>query len=332
MKTKMVVMTPIAIALATAMAATSAYAEKNKSWFPETGASATVKDSQLIQGNDVTNEGTDNQATVSDVGQGASGNVGINVIAGTNNQQANAAALASADAKFIFGTAEASTKVTQTLKNNDVSNYSNPSTASLTNSLNGASGNVGANVGAGTYNQQKNDMAAAVSAGAFSTASSAATQSIKGNTTNNYATLNYDKVKVNLTLKSEGKYKGISDQVGDVYLDTWNGETHSSGSNTGHVDVDKDAQGAQKGPNGTGAFLFEEAGTIALGGSVTGNIPVVAGFKTAVVNTANLSGSLNRVSGNVGVNIAAGSGNQQSNSLAIAAGCTSCPSTTTSPE
>ncbi|HCP55081.1 MULTISPECIES: hypothetical protein [Pseudomonas] len=325
MKTKMVVMTPIAIALATAMAATSAYAENKKSWFPETGASATVEDSQLIQNNKVNNEGTENTATVDDVGQSASGNVGVNVVAGTNNQQANAAALASADAQFIFGTAEASTNVTQNLKNNSVKNYSNPSAASLTGSLNGASGNVGANVAAGTYNQQKNDMAAAVSAGAFSTASSSATQSIKGNTTNNYATLDYGKAKVNLTLEGEGSYEGISDQVGNVYLDTWSGQTHTGGNNTGHVDVDSDAQGAQAGPNGEGAFLFDEAGDITLGGSVTGSIPVVAGFKAPVVNTADLSGSLNRVSGNVGVNIAAGSGNQQSNSLAIAAGCTSCP-------
>ncbi|MGU1043544.1 hypothetical protein ACSEO3_26820 [Pseudomonas aeruginosa] len=34
---------------------------------------------------------------------------------------------------------------------------------------------------------------------------------------------------------------------------------------------------------------------------------------------------MQNVSGNVGVNIAAGGGNQQSNSLSIAAGCSSCP-------
>ncbi|MGX5217240.1 hypothetical protein [Pseudomonas sp. S9] len=325
MKTKMVVMTPLALALAVAMAATTVQADQRKSWIPETGASATVDDTQIIKGNGVLNEGTENAAGVDDVGANASGNVGINVVAGTNNQQANAAALASADASFVFGTAEASTTVNQKLTNNGVMNYSNPSTAALTNSLNGASGNVGANVAAGTYNQQKNDMAAAVSAGAFSTASSTATQSISGNTTNNKATLEYGSAKVTLGMAAVGGYKGKSDQIGDVYLDSWEGEGHPGGSNTGHVDLDSDAQGAQDLNDDGGALAFNEEGVIGLLGVVTGNIPVVAGFNAPVVNTAVLSGSLNYVSGNVGVNVAAGAGNQQSNSLSIAAGCTSCP-------
>lgn len=325
MKTKMVVMTPLALALAVAMAATTVQADQKKSWFPETGASATVDDTQIIKNNGVRNEGTENAAGVDDVGAGASGNVGINVVAGTNNQQANAAALASADASFVFGTAEASTTVNQKLTNNGVKNFSNPSTAALTNSLNGASGNVGANIAAGTYNQQKNDMAAAVSAGAFSTASSTATQSISGNTTNNNATLDYGSAKVTLGMAAIGGYKGKSDQIGDVYLDTWEGETHAGGQNTGHIDVDSAAQGAQDLNDDGGALAFNEEGVIGLLGVVSGNIPVVAGFNTPVVNTAVLSGSLNRVSGNVGVNVAAGAGNQQSNSLSIAAGCTSCP-------
>ncbi|ARU90526.1 hypothetical protein [Pseudomonas sp. M30-35] len=325
MKTKMVVMTPLAIALAVAMAATTVQADQKKSWFPETGASATVDDTQIIKGNGVLNEGTENAAGVDDVGAGASGNVGINVVAGTNNQQANAAALASADASFVFGTAESSTTVNQKLTNNGVMNYSNPSTAALTNSLNGASGNVGANVGAGTYNQQKNDMAAAVSAGAFSTASSTATQSITNNTTNNKATLEYGSAKVALKMGAIGGYKGQSDQIGDVYLDSWEGEGHPGGTNTGHVDLDSNAQGATDLNGDGGALAFNEEGVIGLLGVVTGNIPVVAGFNAPVVNTAVLSGSLNYVSGNVGVNVAAGAGNQQSNSLSIAAGCTSCP-------
>jgi hypothetical protein len=51
---------------------------------------------------------------------------------------------------------------------------------------------------------------------------------------------------------------------------------------------------------------------------------VQSGWKDPVTNNATISGSLNNVSGNVGANIAAGVGNQQSNSLSIAAGCKSC--------
>ncbi|MNS85258.1 hypothetical protein D3C72_1191190 [compost metagenome] len=41
------------------------------------------------------------------------------------------------------------------------------------------------------------------------------------------------------------------------------------------------------------------------------------GWANPVTNTATLSGSVNGGSGNLGVNVAAGVGNQQSNSLAI---------------
>lgn len=49
----------------------------------------------------------------------------------------------------------------------------------------------------------------------------------------------------------------------------------------------------------------------------------VSNFGT--LNNASVSGSIKNASGNVGVNVAAGGGNQQSNSLSIAAGCSSCP-------
>ncbi|UVE19520.1 hypothetical protein NVV93_09175 [Pseudomonas sp. LS44] len=332
MKARMV-MTPLAFALATAMAATAVQAEsQNNQQFFQSGAEATVDDSQSIQENKVINEGTVNDASATNIGQAASGNIGINIVAGTNNQQANAAALATADAQFVFGSASASTTVGQTLQGNVVKNYANPSTATLTNALNNASGNVAANVAAGTYNQQKNDLAAAVSAGRFSTATSSATQDISGETTNNKATLEYAAANVSLSLSGVGgTYSGSSDQEGDVYLDTWNGEFHPAGPNTGHVDVDSAAQGATDSNNDGGAFHFNEQGDISLSGNVTGQLPVVAGFQAPVTNTATLTNSLNGVSGNVGVNIAAGSGNQQSNSLAIAAGCTSCPAGGTSP-
>jgi hypothetical protein len=48
------------------------------------------------------------------------------------------------------------------------------------------------------------------------------------------------------------------------------------------------------------------------------------GWANPVTNTANLNGSVNGGSGNLGVNVAAGVGNQQSNSLSIASGCKTC--------
>ena len=327
------VLTPLALAMA-AVLSVSAYAGNEGGWHPpkpnpqsnnKGGATALVVDTQQNYNNKVSNFGTVNNASVSGSIKDASGNVGVNVAAGDNNQQANAAALASADASFVFGTATASTSVLQSGYGNTLNNYSNPNTASLSNSANNVSGNLGVNVAAGNFNQQKNDLAAAVSNGQYSTAGSAASQTSTGNTTVNSANYAYGGTYVSLKLNADGSYKGTSDQIGNVYLDTWEGQTHPGGSNTGHIDVDSQAQGAKDLNHDGGAFAFKEKGDVDLKGTVSGFIPAIVGFKTPVTNNASLSNSLQNVSGNVGVNIAAGGGNQQSNSLSIAAGCSSCP-------
>ncbi|MGS9731518.1 hypothetical protein ACVN9J_28035, partial [Pseudomonas aeruginosa] len=148
------VLTPLALAMA-AVLSVSAYAGNeggHGGWHPpkpphhnpkpdipaskKGGASAVVMDAQLNYNNKVSNFGTVNNASVSGSIKDASGNVGVNVAAGDNNQQANAAALASADASFVFGTATASTSVLQSGYGNTLNNYSNPNTASLSNSAN----------------------------------------------------------------------------------------------------------------------------------------------------------------------------------------------------
>ena len=47
-------------------------------------------------------------------------------------------------------------------------------------------------------------------------------------------------------------------------------------------------------------------------------------FLTPVTNTVSLSDALNGASGNMGVNIAAGTSNQQMNTMSIAVGCDAC--------
>lgn len=322
MKTQRV-LTPLAFGLAVAISG-SAYAVGD-------GASAVIYDTQKNFNNEVLNQGTENTASVNDSLNSASGNVGVNVAAGDNNQQANAAAVATADALFVFGfpvvaSAQASIDVQQKAFNNDLTNYSVPNDASLNNSANDTSGNVGINIAAGNYNQQKNDMAIASSSSAFTAGASVnVEQKSFGNNTDNLAVLDYGKQYVHLKLKADGTYEGVSDQIGDVYLDVWEGPTHPGGANIGHIDVDSAAQGAVDLNGDGGAFAFNEEGTLGLKGSVSGYIPVVVGFTGPVTNNATINGSLNNVSGNVGVNVAAGGGNQQSNSLAIAAGCTACP-------
>jgi hypothetical protein len=293
-------------------------------------SSATIDDTQISRNNNVLNEATDNDAAVTGSLGGASGNVGVNVAAGDNNQQANAAAISTADAFFVFGvpvhaTADATINVTQRSQGNSLSNYSTPNNASLSDSAGGASGNVGINIAAGNYNQQKNDMAVASSEEAVSAdASVTVSQVSKGNETDNYATLEYGGQQVTLSLNGGGTYEGQSDQIGDVYPDIWNGDAHPAGGQIGHMDLDSDTQGGSDLNDDGGALAFNEAGSLDLDGTVSGFLPVVVGFNQAVANNASLSNSLGGVSGNVGVNIAAGGGNQQSNSLAIAAGCNAC--------
>jgi hypothetical protein len=263
-----VLLSPLAFALA-AMLATTVQAEGFGGGYGNpNGANASVDDTQINHSNDVINNETKNTASIDGSLDGAAGNVGVNVAAGDNNQQANAAAIATADAAFVFGglassSASASIGVDQQAYNNTLTNYGNPNNASVLGSANEATGNVAINVAAGNYNQQKNDMSIAASENALvATAASTITQTSSGNETEN--------------------------KLGDVF------------------EVDAAL------PTVASGFGFG-------GGGYNPRTP-----QTPVVNNASLSDSLANASGNVGVNIAAGGGNQQSNSLAIAAGCNAC--------
>ena len=276
------------------------------------GASATVIDSQSSYSNNVINQGTKNTAGVSNSLGGASGNVGANVAAGDMNQQANAAALATADEEFIFGSANAATSVTQTNTTNTAWNFSTTNNAALNSSANGASGNVGINIAAGNYNQQKNDMAAAVSGGRLAGASSGASQTSTGNNVANLGIATFDTKTLKSSFYAHGTYQGHGSGV--VLDDPEKGGHHDYKDNDRNK-VDKDP------------LYFSESGSIDLRGQATYQVLVPSGWKDPVVNNASINNSLNGVSGNVGVNVAAGVGNQQSNSLSIAAGCQACVST-----
>lgn len=256
------------LALAMAVLATGAYAAGGPPGpgGQVGGSSATVTDTQDNFGNQVENNETKNTASIDGSLNGATGNVGANVAAGDNNQQANAAAIATADALFVFGqalgqSANASVSVTQKAHDNDLTNYGNPNSASISGSGNGAQGNVGMNVVSGNFNQQKNDLAIASSEQATTATAS-----------------------VNVLQESTGNV--TANNVGDVY----------------------EVAGGLNGVS-TGMGMFP---------------PPMNRPQTPVVNNASISDSLNNASGNVGVNVASGGGNQQSNTMAIAAGCSAC--------
>lgn len=298
-------------------------------------AAASIRDQQINYSNKVHNVETVDAAVVDGgAGNGASGNVGLNVASGQNNQQANAAALSATDAGFVFGSAAANVAARQDGQNNAVHNHGTQNTATLSGALQNVQGNLGVNIASGANNQQKNDLAASTAVSRVANATVTVKQMSDHNATMTVPVKveEVQRVNVDLALGATGRYAGISDQKGNQYPDIWTGSSHPSGSSAGHFDLDTNTQGGydRSQPAGLfgsaandastgGSLSFNEAGDLALSGSVTGSIPVVVSVSKVATNAATLSGAaLQGFRGNVGVNISAGSGNQQYNGLAIA--------------
>lgn len=224
------------------------------------GAGAAVLDSQESSDSGVVNRGTKNDAKIDNSLNNSNGNMGANVAAGNGNQQDNAAALATADEAFIFGSAVTVSSATQKGTGNTARNHSNTNNTTLNNAGNSGSGNIGINVTTGDFNQQKNNLAIAVSGGRVAVAAAAANQSTSG-------------LKV---------------------------------TNNARTD-------------------FVPVGVLGLSGITTQQVMTPEGWRPPVTNNATITGSMNSFSGNGGANVSSGVGNQQSNSLSIAAGCKSCP-------
>jgi hypothetical protein len=93
----------------------------------------------------------------SGAGAGATGNVGLNIAAGSGNLQSNAAAIASTESQDVFATASA--YANQTTMSNLTFNVDDSSNnAILEAALSGASGNIGVNVASGAGNTQSNQL------------------------------------------------------------------------------------------------------------------------------------------------------------------------------
>lgn len=274
------------------------------------GAGAAVIDVQTSTSNVVKNQGTNNNAKMDNSLNNSNGNMGANVAAGDGNQQDNAAALATADESFIFGSAVAASSATQINSNNHVKNSSTQNNAVLNNSGNNGSGNIGINVTAGNFNQQKNNLAIAVSGGRVATAAAAANQSTTNLVVENKGVQAYKKDTLSGGFVAYGTYKGTGS--GKIEGDDHHGGGYGNNNRGGGHDNDD-----QK-------FTFKEQGTIELAGYWTQQVLTKDGWKNPVVNNASMTNSMNGFSGNGGANVSAGVGNQQSNSLSIAAGCKAC--------
>ncbi len=312
----------------------------------DSAAIAVIDNRQSISDNEASNELLDNTASISDdVASGASGNLGFNVAAGDNNAQDNAASLSAADASFSFGMADAEVFVHQAVGGNTTLNEGVTNAAGLGgNAFSGAAGNIGVNVASGNNNAQKNALAASVATAAIAQSSISSNQVSSGNSVSNAGYVQRFSDTTDVTLRGRvagatlafgaGTYEGTGNayQQDNYYLDSWDGALpHTSGDSTGHIDLDNEIQNATDNPyrDGVGGIAFDtdeegtsqfvELGVADLYASLSGTVRTSRWVAVNATNTAGLSGSaFSNASGNIGVNVASGTGNLQANSLALA--------------
>ena len=139
----------------------------------DSAAIAVVDNRQHNVGNNGENYLLANDASIANhAAQNAQGNIGLNVAAGDNNQQHNAAALAAADASFAFTMADSEVFVEQLNAANTTGNFGQTNDANLGgHALQNAQGNIGVNIAAGNNNQQQNNLVASTGTNSMATAS-----------------------------------------------------------------------------------------------------------------------------------------------------------------
>ncbi len=261
-------------------------------------ADAEVFVNQAGMNNRTMNEGVTNAAGIGGSAfSAATGNIGVNVASGNNNAQKNAMAASVATAAY----AQASVSSNQASSGNVTSNagsyesFTDSTEVSLSGTMSGGS--------------------IAVGLGAYEGASSGTSTS-----------------------------RGNAYQQSNFYADMWEGQDHPSGPVIGHADFDNNSEGAVRNPyrgsdaNGPigglafdtdsrgsytgreeGDLAFVELGYTELEASLSGEVSTTEWVAVAATNTAGLSGSaFSNASGNIGVNVAAGTGNLQANSLSMA--------------
>lgn len=298
---------------------------------------AVIENRQENGGNHVLNKANNNSASVDgNAMRNGSGNLGTNAAAGDNNSQSNATALAAADADFVFGHGDAEVFSRQTTGDNSTANIGARNSARLgENAFQGATGNIGVNITAGNSNSQQNNLAASSGADSMAEAGVSTKQSVGGNETLNAPSydVEVETLTASIDMNSvEGSYSGDVDQSNNVYPDDWtvseeapDHEQHpNSPEQTGHSDFDSETQTTSTDEDNApldedGAFEFEEAGELALEGSASVSMDYVHFERDRrTTNTATVGGNaLRNATGNIGVNVASGTNNLQSNSMAI---------------
>jgi hypothetical protein len=318
--------TVIALAVATLFGSPMAFAHGNDhhSKF-DSAAIASVDNNQTVTANVAANDKLKNTSSIEDrTAAQASGNIGMNVASGDNNAQDNAAAIAATDASFAFGLADSEIAVGQSGMGNVTLNQGVKNDAYVTdNAFRWASGNIGVNVASGNNNEQKNALAASVATTKFAHAGVGVDQMSSGNVVSNSGRVEryYDTTAVHLS----GTVQGYSLGYG---LGGYAGSTSSSsqGSESGSWNVLGFPLGGYSGSTSSssqgseqGALGFVELSASDLFADLCGYVTTSRYVVVNATNDASLSGNaFQHATGNIGVNVASGTGNLQANSLSLA--------------
>lgn len=302
---------------------------------------AVINDQQKAEGNMGQNYLLQNTASAGDdVMRNATGNIGLNMVSGDNNLQDNAAAMtAMDDAEFEAGLIDAEVFVQQTNQSNSTYNQGVENMASIgSNAFMGASGNIGVNIVTGNNNLQKNNMAVSVGSGALAEASVHTEQNVHNNYTSNQPLTVYGQPG------EPGETSGHVEWVEVTYTANAPAEPYMSGdisgnrytvSNTGHYNGSEEGNfhgdiGGSYTGNHNGLLEYDTHALVDLGGELTGQVPVwvldscgggACSEETVIrpSNIASLGGqAFMGASGNIGINMSAGSNNVQSNSISMA--------------
>jgi hypothetical protein len=299
--------TLIALAVASFFVGSLAYADDGD-WYhhqkPSQGV-AGVDSTQSTSGNKINNKaGVHNDSAIEGtVGYGAAGNVGANVASGDSNEQSNATSIVSDGSTSTAADNFAFTANSQSNHDNDTHNDKTVNTAAISNdAFQNASGNVGANVASGDNNSQSNETALATDASKdddVSFAFSGDKQSSSDNSTWNHGGANNAGV-IGSAFQGAGGNLGIDVVSGDD-----NEQLNALSASVGTINA---------------YALAVSTVDQSSHGNNTSNDPSrgYCGSLIPTDNNANLEGSVfASAQGNIGVNVAAGNGNLQSNTLTM---------------
>ncbi|MCF5684721.1 hypothetical protein [Pseudomonas sp. PA-1-3F] len=206
------------------------------------------------------------------------------------------------------GTVAAVVTDVQKSEHNKFDDTNTDNNASAENSVNSNSGNVGANAQSGSGNQADNAGAISSAKGDFATVF-AVIDVDQGSSHNNFVNKG---TQNNASL--EGSITGNSGNVG------YNGQAGQGNQGKNNLAIT-----TADGKNIAAASNTEQN---SLNNSYLNTAASSHGYGKPqyVSNNASLENSVNRNSGNVGVNLQSGAGNQGSNSLSIGQGCSVCAS------